>query len=115
MKRFALLALVVFASSCGKNDDSQVVAQPAGYTPPPAATPISAMTSVIPPNIQGAYPYFYVNYQVNEGHCTTGLRRFSGPHYQGVRSEMCASFRNNQMNQSCGHAQREAWFQAYCL
>jgi hypothetical protein len=107
---FPLLCFALLASACGKKDDqSVVVGQPVAvgpYPAPPAGNP--------PPQILGQYPYFYVNYKVDEASCSTGWRRFSGNSYEYVKARMCDSFRNNSMNQNCGQTQREAWYQSVC-
>ncbi len=110
------LALAALAVGCGKKDDSQVSAQAlnAGtYVPAPApGQPFPVGTPA--PQIQGQYPYYYVNYRVDEASCSTGWRRFSGNDPGYVRALMCQSFQNNSMNQNCGHAQRAQWFASAC-
>ncbi len=110
------LALAALATGCGKKNDAQASVQAQnGGTFVPAPAPGQSMPSyVAPPVIQGQYPYFYVNYRVDEAGCSTGWRRFSGNDAGYVRALMCQSFHNDQMNQNCGRAQRHQWFAAIC-
>lgn len=116
MKKILLtVACVSLLAACGKKDDSstpvvngQPVMQP--LPGPPGAPPVTGVAPVL----QGQYPYVYVNYRVDEGSCSTGWRRFSGPEHWYVKRLMCDSFLNDSMNQNCGKAQRLAWFQQLC-
>jgi|GEM_PF-4844407 len=109
------LVLAAFAAGCGKKDDSQSSAQAINSgTFVPAPAPGQPVNFAAPPQIQGQYPYYFVNYRVDEAGCSTGWRRFSGNDPGYVRALMCQSFRNDSMNQNCGRAQRNQWFAAAC-
>jgi hypothetical protein len=116
-KIFALLCLSLAAAGCGKSDPSQSGAQAinAGAgTFVSAPAPGQPITYTAAPQIQGQYPYFFVNYRVDEAGCSTGWRRFSGNDAGYVRALMCQSFLNDSMNQNCGRTQRQQWYQAAC-
>lgn len=113
MKKLLALAFLIPAlQACGKKDNAQnadqIVAAPIMVPGP------GQISGAPPPTILGQAPYFYVNYEVKEPNCTTGLRRFSGPDHYYVKNLMCQSFLNNWMNQNCGQAQRYAWYRTYC-
>ncbi len=108
------LALAALASGCGKKDDAQTTVQNSGGTFVPAPAPGQPPVFAAPPQIQGSYPYFFVNYRVDEASCSTGWRRFSGNDGGYVRALMCQSFLNDSMNQNCGRAQRQAWYSQVC-
>jgi hypothetical protein len=112
---FLPLLCLALLSSCGKKDEASAPV----FTDQPVMQPLPSVPGAPPatgvaPVIQGQYPYVYVNYRVDEGSCSTGLRRFSGPEHWYVKRLMCDSFLNDSMNQRCGRAQRVAWFQQLC-
>jgi len=106
---FFCAAFAVFAAGCGKKDDAQQTVVQSYYS-----IGTQGQSGLSAPQILGQYPYFYVNYRVDEANCDTGWRRFSGNDPRYVKTLMCDSFHNDSMNQNCGRAQREAWFQAVC-
>lgn len=114
LKKLALaIACVSLFAACGKKNADQVTVQ--AVSPAPVYYPGQGYVGGIPgPQIQGSYPYFFVNYEIVEASCTTGLRRFSGPTAQYVYALMCDSLRNDTMHQSCGYAQRQAWLATIC-
>lgn len=111
---FACAALAAPLASCGKKDEQQAVVVDGVTMQPLPAPPGAPPATGVAPVIQGQYPYVYVNYRVDEGSCSTGWRRFSGPEHWYVKRLMCESFLNDSMNQNCGRAQRVAWFQQLC-